>query len=69
VIFSNPKLQAVQALEPYELHTVWSTGEELVIDLEPVLLSIPALANLLSPKIFRKAHLDQVGSWYRVAGF
>lgn len=59
--FFHPKLQAVQALEPYELHTVWSTGEELVVDLEPVLLSIPALANLLSPRIFSEARLDQWG--------
>lgn len=59
--FFHPKLQAVEALAPYRLRTSWSTGEVLEVDLESVLHSIPALANLLDPNIFAKAHLAEWG--------
>jgi len=38
-----------------------STGEALEVDLESVLRSIPALGNLLDPRVFRKAHLADWG--------
>lgn len=59
--FFHPKLQAVEALAPYRLRTSWSTGEVLEVDLESVLHSIPALADLLDPNIFAKAHLAEWG--------
>jgi len=59
--FFHPKLQAVEALAPYRLCTTWSTGEVLDVDVESVLRGIPALANLLEPKVFAKAHLAQWG--------
>lgn len=59
--FFRPKLQAVDALAPYRLRTTWSTGEVLEVDVESVLRGIPALANLLDPQIFAKAHLAEWG--------
>jgi hypothetical protein len=59
--FFHPKLQAVEVLVPYRLRTTWSTGEELEVDVESVLRSIPALGNLLDPRVFRKAHLADWG--------
>lgn len=47
--FFHPKLQAVEALAPYRLRTSWSTGEVLDVDIDPVLRSTLALANLLTP--------------------
>ncbi|MFN7503951.1 MAG: DUF2442 domain-containing protein [Limnobacter sp.] len=59
--FFHPKLQAVQALEPYRLRTTWSTGEVLDVDIQSVLLGIPALGKLLEPKVFSKVHLAEWG--------
>jgi len=59
--FFRPKLQAVEALAPYRLRTSWSTGEVLEVDIQSVLSSVPALANLLDPKIFAKAHVAEWG--------
>lgn len=56
-----PRLQAVEALEPYRLRTSWSTGEVVVVDVESVLRGIPALAHLLEPEVFAKAHLAEWG--------
>jgi hypothetical protein len=60
--FFHPKLQAVQALAMYRLRTTWSTGEVMEVDVESVLRSIPALANLLEPKVFARAHLADWGN-------
>ena len=60
--FFHPKLQAVQALAMYRLRTTWSTGEVMDVDVESVLRSIPALANLLEPKVFARAHLADWGN-------
>lgn len=59
--FFHPKLQAVEALAPYRLRTTWSTGEVLHVDVESVLRGVPALAKLLKPKVFAKAHLAEWG--------
>lgn len=61
--FFHPKLQAVEALAPYRLRTTWSTGVvlDVDVDVESVLRSIPALANVLEPKVFAKAHLAEWG--------
>ena len=59
--FFHPKLQAVEALAPYRLRTTWSAGEVLDVDIEAVLRGIPALANLLDPQVFGKAHLAEWG--------
>ena len=59
--FFHPKLEAVEAMVPYRLRTTWSTGEVLDVDVESVLRGIPALANLLDPQIFARAHLADWG--------
>jgi hypothetical protein len=59
--FFHPKLQAVEALALYRLRTTWSTGEVLDVDVEPVLRGIPAVARVLEPKVFAKAHLAELG--------
>ena len=59
--FFHPKLKAVEALAPYRLRTTWSTGEVLDVDVESVLRDIPALADLLAPQIFAKAHPAEWG--------
>lgn len=59
--FFHPKLQSVEALAPYRLRTTWSTGEVLDVDVESVLRGIPALAGLLEPQVFAKAHLAEWG--------
>ncbi len=59
--FFYPKLQAVEAIAPYRLRTSWNTGEVLEVDVESVLRGIPAVANLLDPKIFAKAQLAEWG--------
>lgn len=59
--FFHPKLEAVQALQPYRLTTCWSTGEELEVNLQPMLRKLPALKQLLDPKVFANAHLDSWG--------
>lgn len=35
--FFHPRLQAVAVLKPYRLHTIWSTGELLEVNVESVL--------------------------------
>ena len=55
--FFHPKLQSVQALEPYRLRTTWSTGEVLDVDVAQVLRK-PALAEILKPEVFGKVHTD-----------
>ena len=52
-----PQLEEVQALEPYRLHTRWSTGETLEVDVGDKLRAIPPLAPILSPEVFATAHL------------
>lgn len=59
--FFHPKLQAVAAVVPYRLHTTWSTGEVLEVDVEPVLRSSTALAKLLDPQVFAQVHLAPWG--------
>lgn len=52
-----PKLQSVQALEPYRLRTTWNTGEVLDVNVEHVLRK-PALAEILKPEVFARVHTD-----------
>lgn len=59
--FFHPRLQAAEALAPYRLRTAWSTGEVLEVDVESVLRGIPALARLLDPQVFARAHLAEWG--------
>lgn len=59
--FFHPKLQAVEALRPYQLRTNWSNGEVLEVDVGPVLRKTPALEKLLQPKVFAKVHLAEWG--------
>ena len=65
--FFHPKLEVIEAMLPYRLRTTWSTGEVLDVDVESVLRGIPALANLLDPQIFARAHLadwDHSVEWF-----
>jgi len=55
--FFYPKLQSVQAIEPYRLRTTWSTGEVLDVDVEHVLRK-PALVEILKPEVFARVHTD-----------
>ena len=55
-----PNLLKVEVLEPYRLRTTWSTGEVLEVDVESRLRLYPALAPILNPEIFARAH---VGEW------
>ena len=55
--FFHPKLQAVNALEPYRLSTTWSTGEVLELDVSNVLRG-PAFAEIRKPEVFCKVHTD-----------
>jgi hypothetical protein len=59
--YFHPRLQAAEALAPYRLRTAWSTGEVLEVDVESVLRGIPALAPLLDPQVFARAHLAEWG--------
>ena len=56
-----PKLTAVQALAPYRLSTTWSTGEVLEVDVGEILRKIPALAPVLDPEVFARAHIAEWG--------
>lgn len=56
-----PKLEAVEALVPYRLRTVWSTGEVLEVDVGDILRKIPVLAPVLDPKVFAQVHLAEWG--------
>ena len=55
--FFHPKLQSVDALEPYRLSTVWSTGEVLEVDLAHVMRGA-AFAEIRKPDVFSKVHTD-----------
>ena len=56
-----PRLITVQALEPYQLRTTWSTGETLELDVGDILRRIPALAPILDPQVFARAHVAEGG--------
>ena len=56
-----PKLKAVAALAPYRLRTTWSTGEVLEVDVGEILRKIPALAPILDPEVFARAHIAEWG--------
>ncbi len=60
--FFHPKLEAVEALQPYRLRTTWSTGEVLEVDVGPVLREIEPLFKLLEPAVFAKVHLSEWGN-------
>ena len=49
------------AQKPWVLHTTWSTGETLQVDVAPVLRKTAALRPLLEPQVFARAHLSQWG--------
>jgi hypothetical protein len=55
--FFYPKLQSVNALEPYRLCTVWSTGEVLEVDLAHVMRGA-AFAEIRKPDVFSTVHTD-----------
>jgi hypothetical protein len=59
--FFHPKLQSVEALETYWIRTIWSTGETLNVDVEPVLRKTKALKKILDPLVFAKVHLSEWG--------
>lgn len=59
--FFYPKLQRVDALQAFRLSTVWSTGEVLEVNLEPLLRRVSTLRKILEPKIFAKVRLTQWG--------
>lgn len=56
-----PKLTAVAPLAPYRLRTTWSTGEVLEVDVGEILRKIPALAPILDPEVFARAHIAEWG--------
>jgi hypothetical protein len=55
--FFHPKLQSVDALEPYRLRTTWSTGEVLDVDVSNVLRG-PVFTEIRQPEVFAKVHTD-----------
>ena len=59
--FFHPKLLAVTTLAPYALRTQWSTGEVLNVDVQAVLRSVDAFAEILRPEVFATAHLAGFG--------
>ena len=59
--FFFPELQAVTALEPYRLRTVWSTGETLDVDVSEALGASPMLKPILDPAVFFTVHLGEWG--------
>ena len=60
--FFFPRLESVQALQPYRLSTRWNTGEVLEVDIESTLRKVHALSALLDPRVFAKAHLVEWGN-------
>lgn len=56
-----PKLLAVEAMAPYRLLTTWSTAEVLTVDVGDILRKTPALAPILDPEVFARAHLAEWG--------
>lgn len=59
--FFFPELQAVTALEPYMLRTIWSTGETLDVDVSGALRSSSILEPILDPTIFSTVHMGEWG--------
>jgi hypothetical protein len=57
-----PRLEAVEALEPYRLRTTWSTGEVLEVNVEKRLRKHPALAAILDRKVFARVHIGEWGT-------
>jgi hypothetical protein len=57
-----PKLTAVEALAPYCLRTVWSTGEVLEVDVRTRLGSHPALTAILDPEVFARVNIGEWGN-------
>lgn len=55
--FFHPRVQSVDALEPYRLRTTWSTDEVLDVDVSNVLLG-PAFTEIRQPEVFAKVHTD-----------
>lgn len=55
--FFYPKLQAVEALEPYRLRTTWSTGEVLDVDIAKKMRG-SAFAEIRKPEVFKTVHTD-----------
>jgi Protein of unknown function (DUF2442) len=55
--FFYPKLQAVEALEPLRLRTVWSTGKVLDVDVSHVFRGA-AFAEIRKPEVFKTVHTD-----------
>jgi hypothetical protein len=62
----HPRLEAVEAIEPYRLRTHWSTGESLEVDVEAQLRKYAALSGILDPAAFARVHLGDGGSveWF-----
>ena len=59
-----PKLQTVQALEPYRLRTTWNTGEILDVDLTKLMRG-KAFAEIRKPEVFKTVHTDGVSiEWF-----
>lgn len=58
----TPKALSVIALAPYRLRIAWNTGETLEVDVGEKLRKIPALAAILEPSVFAKAHADEHGA-------
>ena len=56
-----PQLQTVEALAPYRLRTTWNTGEVLELDVEECLRRHAALAPILEPAVFARAHISEWG--------
>lgn len=57
----TPRALAVEALEPYRLRIQWDTGESLEVDVGDKLRGVAALAHILDPSIFRRAHAGEWG--------
>ena len=55
--FFHPRLQAVNALEPYRLSTTWSTGEVLAIDISNVMRG-SAFVEIRKPEVFGNVRTD-----------
>lgn len=56
-----PCLQAVEALQPYRLRTVWSTGEVLEVDVGDRLKKHKVLKPILQPEVFAQVHVSEWG--------
>ena len=60
--YFSPKLVAVEALAPYRLRTIWSTGETLEVDVEARLRRHAVLEPVLKPEIFATVHVSEWGN-------